>query len=210
MDAVRANLSRYVVGYGLPDAGFATECDAYSTILFYQGTLEPDHVAYFDIPVPAALTDTGNGIKRLTVTIVHAPEVQRWGLERYLGTTLKWRMFRGDVDRDEIIAAMSREDDEDEGEAPDRPGELPGEVGVTLRSRGCVQHDIIEWNRHQDRYSAGTYTLAVAAYKKWQRNVDSVPYAIVVRLEDKTRSAQVYTEVQNILTQIQVRGQVTI
>jgi len=66
-------------------------------------------VAYLDIPVPVALTNTGDGTKRLTITLVHAPEVQRWGLERYLGTTMKWRLFRGDVSKEDIIAAMSIE-----------------------------------------------------------------------------------------------------
>jgi hypothetical protein len=78
---------------------------------------------------------------------------------------------------------------------------------VTLRSRGCVQHDIIEWSRHQEHYSAGTYTLAVAAYHKWARRVAPIPYAVVIRLVDTTRSAQVYTEVQNILAQIEVQSQ---
>lgn len=206
LEAVKANLWRYVVGYGLPDAGFATDCDAHSVILYHQGTLEPDRVAYLDIPVPAALTDAGDGTKRLTITLVHAPEVQRWGLERYLGTTMKWRLFRGDVEKEGIIAAMSIEDGT-AGEEPDRPGELPGKLRVTLRSRGCVQHDIIEWSRHQEHYSAGTYTLAVAAYHKWTRMVAPIPFAVVVRLEDTTRTAQVYTEVQSILADIEIQAQ---
>ncbi len=205
LDAVQANLWRLVVGYGLPDAGHATDCDPFSAVLYYQGALEPDRVAYFDVPVPVALADANDGTKRLTVTLVHSPEVQRWGLERYLGTTMKWRMFRGDVSREEIIAAMSIEDGSDGDAQPERPDELHGTLGVTLRSRGCVQHDIFEWNRYQAHYSAGTYTLAVAAYKKWTRKTSEVPYAFVVRLEDTTRATQVYTEVQNILAQIQVQ-----
>jgi len=208
LETIQADLWRHVVGYGLPDAGSATDCDQFSAVLYYQGTLEPDRVAYFDIPVPAVLTDADDGIKRLTITLVHAPEVQRWGLERYLGTTMKWRMFRGDIDREEIIAAMSVEDGDSGGEEPQRPGELPGKLRVTLRSRGCVQHDIIEWSRHQAHYSDRTYTLAVAAYRKWTRKVAPIPYAVVVRLEDTTRTTQdVYVEVQSILAQIEVQAQ---
>lgn len=204
LDRIKLNLWRNVVGYGLPDASFATDCDPFSAVLYYQGTLEPDHVSYFDLPVPAVLRDTGDGIKRLTITLVHTPEVQRWGLERYLGTTMKWRLFRGDVDKDEIIAAMSVEDGD--AEEPERPGELPGKLRVNLRSRGCVQHDIFEWSRHQDSYSAGTYTLSVAAYRRWNRKVAPIPFAVVARIEDTTRTAHVYAEVQNILTQIEVRA----
>jgi hypothetical protein len=204
LDELAVNLSRQVVGYGMPDADFATSSDANSAILYYQGILAPDSVAYFDVPVPAALSATGNGIKRLTVTLVHSPEVQRWGLERYLGTSMKWRIFRGDVDRNDVVSAMSEDEDEDRPAASPRPDELHSLFGVNARSRGCVQHDVIEWSRHQEEYSATSYTLAIASYQKWQRVVQPIPYALVVRLEDTSRIVQVYTEVQNILTQLEI------
>jgi len=207
LETVQPNLWRHVVGYGLSDAGSAMDCDPFSAVLYYQGTLEPDRVAYFDVPVPSVLADADDGTKRLTITVVHAPEVQRWGLERYLGSTLKWRMFRGDVNREEIIAAMSIEDGGDGDTQPERPDELHGALGVNLRSRGCVQHDVIEWSRHREHYSTATYTLAVAAYQKWQRKVAPIPYAVVVRLEDTTRTTPIYIEVQNILARIEVQAQ---
>ena len=33
----------------------------------------------------------------------------------------------------------------------------------------------------------------------------TVPYAVVVRLEDTTQTAQVYAEVQNIITQLEIQ-----
>ena len=208
LEAVQPKHWPYVVGYGMPDHNRATLSDPYSALLFFSGELTPDTVAYFDIPVPAELARAGNGTKRLTVTVVHAPEVQRWGLEQYFGTTLKWRVFRGDVSREDIIGSMSVEDTEESGEdVPDRPGELPGKLGIRLRSRGAVQHDIVEWTRHHEQYSANMYTLAVAAYEKWARSrPEPIPYAVVIRLEDMTRTTQVYTAVQNILAEIQVRA----
>jgi len=196
-----------VVGYGKPDHNRATYCDSYSALLFYQGQLETDKVAYFDIPVPAELAGSGSRPKCLTVTVVHAPEVQRWGLERYLATSLKWRLFRGDVPRDNIRAYMSAEErDESAEREPEKPGELQGRLGITLRSRGTIQHDMIEWTRHQERYSEQTYTLAITAYKKWETTVASVPYAVVVRLEDTNESTHVYSAVQNILAGIEIRA----
>lgn len=209
LDAIKPKHWINVVGYGIPDHNLATYCDAHSALLFYQGELTPNTVAYFDVPVPAALATADFGTKRLTVTVVHSPEVQRWGLERYLGTTLKWRLFRGDVSREDVIASMSIEEGEDDNgsEVPERPGELKGKIGIRLRSRGTTQHDIIEWSRHQQDYSADNYTLAVAAYEKWARARPSlVPYAVVVRLEDTTQSTDVYSEVSNILAQIEVRA----
>ncbi len=201
----------YVAGYGFPNADAATYSDPYSTILYFQGTLQPDSVAYFDIPVPAILSTADSGTKRLTVTVAHAPEVQRWGLERYLGATLKWRLFRGDVTKETIINYMSAEDDEEEanGQQIERPGELKGALGITIRSRGTIQHDVFDWTRHQDNYSADTYTLAVAAYEKWGRNNPAaVPYAVVVRIEETTHTAKIYNAIQIILAQIETKVRV--
>ena len=124
--------------------------------------------------------------------------MQKWGLENYFGVDLKWRMFRGDVDRDSVINAMSKEDD-DESDRPDQPNELPFTHRVTRRSRGTVQHDWLEWTEHKEGYSADHYTLAVAAYSRWDRNkkpgqrdFKACPYAIVGRLEDLGGTVHVY------------------
>ena len=202
MDRLERNSWLMVAGYGLADHDRATYCDDFSCVAFHQGTLDPDTVAYFDVPVPVELAAGARGTKRLTVTVVHAPEVQRWGLERYLGTTFRWRMFRGDVDQEEIIRSMSIE--EDSPEQAERPTELPYTIGVQAHSRGTVQHDVITWQQHQERYSTGNYTLAIAAYKKWARA--PVPYAVVVRLEDTTRSAFVYSSVQRVLAEAEVEA----
>jgi hypothetical protein len=43
--------------------------------------------------------------------------------------------------------------------------------------------------------------------EKWNReNPDPVPYAVVVRLEDTTQTADVYVEVQNIMAQLEVQA----
>ncbi|MCH2247780.1 MAG: S8 family peptidase [Crocosphaera sp.] len=205
MDEVKPKHWFNVIGYGVPDEIRATECDSYTAILLFQGEIETNTVAYFDIPVPQCLAEAETGIKRLTVTVVYAPQVQRWGLETYLGTTLKWRMFRGDIDREDIIQSMSVEEDEDNNEIGENPKELKFEPGITVRSRGTVQHGVYEWKKHKLEYSNNFYTLAIAAYKKWDS--EPIPYAIVVRLEDKTQSTQVYSEVQNMMAQIEAQTQ---
>jgi hypothetical protein len=197
-----------VVGYGIPDDIRATECDKYTAILIFQEKIQPNTVKFFEIPVPECLVETPpTKVKRLTVTVVYAPEVQRWGLETYLGTTLKLRMFRGNVDQEEVIKYMSVEEEENDEETGENPKELKFEPGITLRSRGTVQHGICEWKQHKSEYSQNCYTLAIAAYEKWNReNPDPVPYAVVVRLEDTTQTADVYVEVQNIMAQLEVQA----
>lgn len=216
MNAAKDKSWLNVLGYGMPDYSRATSCNAHSAILWFQGEILPDTVMYFDIPVPACLADSGRAIKRLTITVVHAPKVQRWGLERYLGTTLKWSVFRGDSSRDEIISAMSVEEDdeaivsettaslaleneEDEEVTSGKPKELRKfKLGVNRRSKGTVQHDVYEWSIHQAEYSQSFYTLAVAAYGKWNKT-EADPLAIVVRIEDTTGTVPVYAEVRNLL-----------
>jgi len=209
-------------GYGVPDEQRATDCDAFSAVMFYQGEIQPDTVAFFDVPVPANLADADRGKKRLVLTVVHAPDVQRWGLEEYFGTVLKWRMFRGDVPREQVLTGMSRTDDADlqvavdsassmpiseDTEEEDGPKELQFSLGVTLRSRGTVQHDKCEWTVHKSDYSAGPYTLAVAAYERWGRTKPNpIPFAVVVRLEEETRSAEVYASVRASLEVLQARA----
>lgn len=100
-----------ILGYGVPDDGRATTCDRYSALFFYQGKIDANGIIYFSIPVPKALCKTRRGKKRLTVTVAYAPEVQRWGLEEYLGTRLKWKLFRGDVPPDEVASAMSYDEE---------------------------------------------------------------------------------------------------
>ena len=214
--AVGANHWLNVLGYGMSDDVRATYCDPHSVVLFYQGTIEPNTIAFLQIPVPRTITSSGREIKRLTVSVVYTPEVQRWGLEQYLSTTLKWRVFRGDVPRDEVITAMSiSEEDESEQPAPSTadtaeeagPNELSFNLGITKRSRGVIQHDIYEWNIHKSHFSAHHYTLAIAAYKKWnQSNPPAVPFAVVVRLEETSQSAEIYNEIKNALVDIEVQA----
>lgn len=192
------------LGYGMPDHVRATDANDYSVAMFYEGVLPVNSVAYFDIPVPATLV-AAKGPFRLTITVVHAPEVQRHGLETYLGTTLKWRMFRGDTPQDKIVNAMSVDETGASLGAPvgenEKIDDLKFTFGVNQRSRGTVQHDSLEWSRHQDAHSEHVYTLAIAAYEKWHRlHPPDVPFAVVVRLEDVGESVKIYTEVRNLLS----------
>lgn len=205
-----------VLGYGMANDVRATYCDPYAAVMFYQGTIEPDTIAFLNIPIPTNLSEGGREIKRLTVTVAYSPEVQRWGLERYLGAALKWRVFRGDVPQDDVIKAMSVPDEDETEqpaasaaapvEEPESPNELKFDLGITRRSRGAIQHDVAEWNVHKPEYSAHHYTLAVAAYKKWPSNMAAVPFAVVVRIEETSQTAEIYSEVKAALIELEVQA----
>ena len=203
----------WLLGYGMPDQDRATGCDDYSAVLFFQGEIQPDHVAFFDVPVPAQLARFSDR-RRLTVTVAHAAEVQRWRLERYFGVDMKWRMFRGDKSRDEIVDAMSEPVDVSEEESLEDlllsddddstiPKELKFRPTFSKRSRGSIQHATYEWGQHRKEYSGSHYTLAVAAYKRWARKVENVPVAIVVRLEDLGRQVPIYGRVEASVMEVE-------
>jgi len=211
-----------VVGYGVSNVDRAVSCDDYNVTMFYQGALAQNTVAFFSIPVPAILSSAKGTRKRLTITVTCAPEVQRWGLEEYLGTRFKWRLFRGNVSREDIVASMSLDgeasmsvdsedavapEDADGPDAPERPGEVPCKIGIKVRSRGCVQHDSYEWTQHQPEYSFSHYTLAVTAFERWKRTETApVPYAVVVRLEELGRQVGVYAEIEQQLTRLEAEA----
>ena len=185
-----------VLGHGRPDSTRATECDKYSMLMFYQGELAFDEVAFFDVPIPVNFTDS-TAEKRITVTVSHYPEVQRWGLESYFGIDLKWRMYRGDLDRDEILNKLSKSDNADSQTSVDAttPDEMTFEHKVTRRSRGSVQHDWFEWRNHKQEYSDSHYTLAVSAQKRWNRNPQPTKFAVVIRIEDIGGTLPIYSEI---------------
>lgn len=196
-----------VLGHGFADPARATDCDAHSIILFHQGEIDTNQVAYFDIPIPSSLAGSTSK-KRITITTAHYPEVQKWGLESYLGVDLKWRMFRGDVSRDEITAAMSTiagpNTDVAESEGAELPNELAFTHRVTQRSRGTVQHDWLDWTQHRAEFSVNHYTLAIASYKRWQRKQSAVPFAVVVRIEDLGATTPVYNDVVSLMVPVSV------
>lgn len=197
LDAVKRKQWLQVLGHGWPDATRATECDDYSMLMYYQGELAADNVVFFDVPIPVSLSESSAG-QRITITVAHYPEVQKWGLESYFGIDLKWRMYRGDVDREQILDGMSKEDSVDEKATDDQREsvkEIPFEHKVTRRSLGAVQHDWFEWKTHKEQYSKSHYTLAISANKRWGRIPKPTKFGVVVRIEDLGGTVPIYTEI---------------
>jgi hypothetical protein len=197
-------VSEMLTGYGIPATERATYCDDYSVIFYFDGQIEQDKVALFKIPIPSALKGTKRTeTKRITITTCHLPEVQRWGVENYIGTTIKWRLFRGDGDQQAILQKMRKDEDESEDEVNDNANdrEIKFSYGIKKRSKGCIQHDYCTWKQHRKNYSQNDYILAITAYDKWHRKQEPVRLAIVVRIEEESRKIQIYSEIKNIIKQ---------
>ena len=107
---------------------------------------------------------------------------------------MSWRPCRC-LDDDEM--AGTEPPTGDDAASSGVPSELSFDLGITKRSRGTIQHDVAKWNLHKPEFSAHNYTLAIAAYEKWQRaNPAEVPFAVVVRIEETSQSAEIYEEVE--------------
>jgi hypothetical protein len=117
---------------------------------------------------------------------------------------MEWRLFRGDVAREDVIAAMSRDLGEDVNEDDERAvkgavdvNEMSGAIEILRRSRGSVQHDVFDWRDHHQRYSDGSYTLAITSLERWNRtNPAPVPFAVVVSLEEESRTVPIHNVVR--------------
>jgi hypothetical protein len=216
------SLSR-ILGYGTPDQTKAVYGDAYTVTCYFQGDLSVDDVAFFRIPVPVELKNS-TGDKLMHITVAFAPDVHQSGLKDYLGSRLKWRVFRGDSTETDILSAMSKPEDsifdeesdpqEDavdlllEGEEDDETESNVKELkksrfGIQTRSKGTVQHDVFKWTQHKEHYSKNDYILAVSLYKRWSSK--QVPFAVVIRLEDSSNTIPIYSKVRAKLLAAQVR-----
>jgi hypothetical protein len=199
-----------IVGYGIPDGARATDCSGNSVLLYWDGVLPSDATALFRAPVPAELRDAGRGKKRLVVSIAASPPVQRWGIQEYLGAQIKFRVFRGDEDLEEIQALLQRADEEENKAAGKHVNaeDLPGVLGISRRSTGTLQRDSFEWSNHNENYSANDYVIALSLKPASWMHDREIPVAVVVRIEDVTGKYQeLYTQVR-AKVQVPVRARI--
>jgi SAM-dependent methyltransferase len=189
-----------VIGHGLPDATRLTDCAGNSVLLYWNGDLPVDATALFNLYVPPELQSAGRGGKRIVVCVASQPAVQQWGVEEYIGVSMKFRLFRGDQDIDQIQALLQREAGE-QNVAADKEiqaREHDSVLGVSRRSFGSIQRDSFEWRHHKTEYSQNDYVLAVSLKPaSWVRDDDVVSLAVVVRIEDTTGKYQeLYAQVR--------------
>lgn len=197
-------------GFGTPDGNMALLCENHSVLLYWQGIARPYKNALFRIHIPRELADFRNSKKRITVAVATVPPVQRWGVADYLGTSLKFQLFRGDVPAAEIEAFLQREDEEENTPPTLSVNQITNaRLGFKRRSVGTLQCDTFEWSEHRTEFSNEDYTLAVSIGKeaKWLKNPQTVeiPLAVVVRIEDTSgQFNELYAKVK---ARVQARAQ---
>lgn len=183
-----------LLGFGQPDGFGALNCAKHTALLYWQGEMPVNNTAIFRIHVPVELAGQP-GRKRIVVSIAGAPPVQSWGVAEYLGAEMKFRLFRGDCDAAQVEAKMQRDEDEENVASKLDVDELKTELGITRRSSGTLQVDAHIWTKHEADYSADDYTLGVTlSAASWCKERETIPIAVVVRLEDTTARCDVLYE----------------
>lgn len=176
-----------LVGHGRPDGNEAMLCRGNSVLLYWDGVVELESTAILRIHVPPEIIMAGRSKKRITVAVAASPAVQRWGLGDYLGSNLKFWLYRGDKSTDEILTQHQLELDEPNTAPASSEDHMVGGLGISSRSEGTLQRDVFEWSEHRDEFSNHDYTLAVSVWgaAKWVKDVDrEIPLAVVVRIEE--------------------------
>jgi hypothetical protein len=182
------------------------DCAGNSVLLYWNGNLPVDATALFNLYVPPELQSAGRGGKRIVVCVASQPTVQQWGVEEYIGVSMKFRLFRGDQDLVQIQALLQREADEQNiaAEKEIQVQEHDSVLGVSRRSFGTIQRDSFEWRHHKTEYSQNNYVLAISLKPASWVHDEDVPVAVVVRIEDTTG------KYQELYAQIRARVQVPV
>jgi subtilisin family serine protease len=196
--ALSSDESRSLLGYGLPNGFSATECQNHSVLLYWQGNVDADCNVIFRIHVPAELSTSGRGPKRIVIAVAFAPPVQTWGVEEYLGAEMKFRLYRGDRSYQDIEASLQLDDGEENLASKVTADDMVGEPGITARSSGTLQRATFAWQDHDPAYSADDYTLAISLFgASWIKPGVLVPMAVTTRIEDRTsRFQELYSRVK--------------
>ncbi len=200
-------------GFGVPDADRALFCRPNRVTLYHEGTIVPDEVKVFEVPVPPELTKA-KGRKAISITVAYDPPVSLVRRDRPAGTSLTWGLARGDVPEDKLEAAIAAEAESGEADASAAPATtkkpsvfMPGLLPKRPQQQGAVQKNVFSWMRGQH---GDTYRLAVTAKATRARDARVAQrYAVAVTLECADAEVNVYTAVRTRVAAGRIRVQVT-
>lgn len=171
-----------LVGYGQVNSSLALYSDSTNVLMYLEEKIKLDQVLIVSIPIPVEVSKL-SGKKRLKVTVVFSPEIQKSGLKKYHGTRVGWDIFKGDQTDEDIVELvsvpkMTPVDDEEEDDAPEA---LKGhKYGKNKRSKSCIQHDEYEWTQHKEEFSVHDYKLAIVTQDVWKNKQAELPISVVV------------------------------
>lgn len=200
----KAQQAMRLCGFGVPNLDRALYCRPQRVTLYYEGSIVPDEVQIFQIPVPVEFSKV-KGRKAISVTVAYDPPVSVVHRDRPAGTKLTWGLARGDVDEGDLEKAIAAAAEEEEAEtvatavgaetapvakAKTKSPFLTGELHKRPQQYSTVQKNVFAWKRGS---YGETYRLAVTARAVRPVHADVTQrFAVVVSLECEADDVNVF------------------
>lgn len=173
-----------VYGYGKPDLEAALTSDENRVVLKYEGSIEVDHVKYFEIKIPDEFA-TKEGRRTISISLVFDPPVKRNRAD-YFGITMGFHMFRNRTieELQEVYNKIdpSMDDSADQISPNLNSDKLNFKPGYCTRIKTPHQKGIATLTSRYPINPSRPLTLVVICQKKWnitkQQN-----FSIAVTLE---------------------------
>lgn len=196
---------RYVAGYGLPDEGRALSSSEAVVGLIAEETIPENNTHFYEVPLPESFyMGRGRRLRRITVSLAHAPIVRRSRVE-YKASHFDFRVVRA-RSLQEVARIFKRT-------PPSEKVEITGEIGgfepkKTVRGLGTAQAATWEIKlTSESRWREPLFVVVTRRVPSWAVGLlEHEPYALAVILDDSANEeARLYAEVRAIL---QARAQV--
>lgn len=195
-------------GFGVPSLDRALYCRPQRVTLYHEGSIDPDDVQLFQVPVPKEFAKT-RGRKTITVTIAYDPPVSVVHRDRPAGVRLTWGLARGDVDEGDLeraianVAAAEEADATAEGASEPEPKSkakspfLSGDLHKRPQQHSTVQKNVFTWKRGE---YGDTYHLAITSRAIRPAHAETAQrFAVVVSLESEAEDVNVFNLVRSRL-----------
>ncbi len=199
-------------GFGVPNEDRALYCSNRLATLYHEGTILPNEVQLFEIPVPREFAEA-NGAKRIWVTVAYDPPTTVFDELNIAGIRIGTHLARGDRSEAEVLTAVSEveaaaeqadgEPEESLGKKGKRPVFWRGKYPYRMQSAGSVYKNLFEWKRG---FYGESYRLAlVARAVRPAHQAEAQSFAVVVGLESEDAGVNVFNTVKTRVEGIRAR-----
>ncbi len=169
-----------VLGHGVSNATHAALSDDSRVVLYAEDSIEIDHFAVYEVPIPAAF-QTEPGTREIRVSLAFDPPSRHTRAD-YLGATMAWRLLRGsDLQQ---VHDRFRKWKKEEGDLPEFEKRFvcKTEPGSDLRGFGTLQVGTYTGKRDISAYGS-RYFVAVWCSRRWApATIVKQKFAIAVQL----------------------------
>lgn len=181
-------------GYGVADLNRALGSDDNRVVLFAEDSLETDHFAVYEVPIPEPF-QTAKGSREIKVALAFDPLVRHTRLD-YAGTDMSFLLIRG-LTAQAVFDACKKWDKADgDAEKFASTAKCPMTPGMNTRKYSTLQCASFRAQRDVSRYG-DSYYLVVRNEGGWAEKVASEQrFAVAVEVRHEADIA-IYQRIEN-------------